>query len=227
MATLRTLEQLREAVRGATDSRGSSALDRHPDSEITDAINRGRAAFFVLVSQCNGGERTITSTTINTVAGTTTYALPTDLERVVSVDMTIAGQSYWLQPFQHEERGQLAASAVYLSGAYPTSYKITGDSLELQPPPSGVYAVFVRYVPTPPLLTTSTSSFDTIARLGEEYVTYWAARIICESDRAWDVADRYSARLGELEVKIQTQVRMRGDGPMRIADVSSRAVRRW
>lgn len=220
-----TLQQLRDNVRRRADAEGRSALERHSEDSVDEAINLGRAAFFRILTMHGGEDRVLTTQTINTVANTSTYALAADFQALISVDMVAQGRNYWLQPFQHEERGALSDPSLSYSG-YPYWYRLTAETIELLPTPKQVVPVTLRYVNVPAELSAASDTWDTIARL-DEFAIYYAARVLCEKDRAWDVVDRYGARIAELTGDIVTFARSRDKaGPPRMRDVYAARNRR-
>ena len=220
-----TLQQLRDNVRRRADAEGRSALDRHSEDSVDEAIELGRAAFFRILTMHGGEDRVLTTQTINTVVNTTTYALAADFQQLISVDLTSQGRNYWLQPFQHEERGALSDPSLSYSGD-PRWYRLTAETIELLPTPKSVLVVTLRYAKAPAELTGPSDVWDTIARL-DEFAVYYAARILCEKDRAWDVVDRYGARIAELTGDIVTFARSRDKaGPPRMRDVYAARSRR-
>lgn len=216
-----TLQQLTDNVLRVVDAEGASARNRHPPASVLAAVNRGRTAFFRLVAMNGGGERTLTGYPIATIKGTSSYALPADFGLLASIDMVADGHASWLTPFQLEERSGLTDPSQSL--AVPTFYRIMAESVELLPTPAGVYQVTLRYIPTPTALAAPADSFDTIAGF-DEYIIYYAGRILAEKDKAWDVAANAKGRLDELREEIVTWMRMRdGNMPPRVVDVYANA----
>lgn len=219
MALTQTLAQLRSATRREADLEGTDALSRHPDSDVNDAVNRGLAALYRILVRSRGEQRYLSSQSISTAAGTTTYALGSTFMHLISIDITVNGRKYWLQAYQPNERVSLSDTNIAWTGE-PFCYAIRGDNIELLPTPGGVYAVTAWFVPAPVALSSDSDTTDTIARL-DDYVIWYAARELATKDRAWDLVAALTAKLNEMRDDIESIARSRDqNSPSRMTDES-------
>ncbi len=221
MALNRTIDQMVSATRRATNALGTSALQRHPDSDLFDYVNRGIAALDRLLKLADhGGQRFLSSSTITTADGTELYALPADFMHLISLSGDIDGVMRWFTAYQNEERPQLVDTNAGWTGE-PLYYRLRQGSISLLPTPAAVYTLTLWYAPNPSTLTTG-QTYDTIARLDDYIITY-AARFVLEKDKEWDAYDRMTARLGELRAEVEAIGRNRDvSTPARIVDVTTR-----
>ncbi len=230
MALVQTLAQMRVNVRQLTDTAGTSALLRHTDAIVNDYINRGLAALHRLLTQNLGSERYLASSTLTTVAATTTYALPSDFSTLISADLTINGAKGWLDAFEMHERASLTDPATAATGI-PYLYRLRGGNIELLPTPGGIYTGTIWYVPAATQLTSDGQTFDTIDRL-DDWVIWHASRPIAARDKNWELIGRLDGWMAELRGDIETIARSRDKNAVpRIVDesMSSRSgrSRRW
>lgn len=220
MALSRTIDQMVDALRRSTDTQGTAALERHPDADVFDYVNRGIAALDRLLKRFDNGQRYLSSSTITTVSGTETYALPADFMHLVSLSGTFDGEVRWLTSYEMNERPALADTNAGWTGE-PLYYRLRGDNVSLLPTPAAVYTLTLWYSPAPSTLTT-TQTYDTIARL-DDYIVAYAAQFICEKDRNWEHYDRLGARMARLESEVEAIGRNRDmNSPARIIDVAER-----
>ena len=210
MPLTQTLAQLRSATRRLTDTEGTDALERHPNADVNDYVNRGLAALHRILVRSRGDQRYLTQGTITTVAGTSSYALSSvasTMMHVISVDITLDGRKVWLDAFQPEEYALLSDTNNSSDGR-PTAYAIRGDNLVLLPVPTAVYSGSLWYVPHVVTMTADADVFDTIDRL-DDYVIHYAGLFIAMKDKAWELAALLKANLGEMRTDIEAIARSR------------------
>lgn len=218
MGLTQTREQIRNAVRKFTNSQGSTALLRHPDSDLNDYINRGLSRLRFLLTQANPDQRYLSSTSITTADGTSTYALPTDFGFLISIDLTADGAKRWLLSYEMHERATLTSPDQPSSGI-PFCYRLRGSNYELLPTPGGVYSGTLWYVPHTTELTGDANTLDTVNRL-DDYVVAYAARFVATKDKNWDLLNECKSLLGELTAEIEVLGRSCDqNAPPRIVDV--------
>jgi len=223
MALTRTRAEIRSDVRRGADIEGTSHLERHPDSDLNVYIDAGYGAFHRKLAEVMPDVRLLLSASASTVSGTSQYTLTTDFSvsnvlAIYSVDMVIDGEKVWLRPFEMHERPMLSDTSVNTTGV-PAAYRFRVDTLELLPVPAGVYTVTVWYIPTQSGFANDAATMDTIQRL-DDYVTKWAIREVALKDKHWDLHDRMSGRLKELEAEIEFFARSRDvSAPARVTDV--------
>lgn len=224
MSLNRTIDQMVNATRRATNALGTSALQRHPDVDVFDYVNRGIAALDrILKITDNGGQRFLSSSTITTASGTELYPLPSDFLHLISLSGEVNGVMRWFTSYENNERPVLADENAGWTGE-PLYYRLRQNNISLLPVPANVYALTLWYAPAPITLTTG-QTYDSIARLDDYIVTY-AARFIAEKDANWDLYDRLGARLVELRGDVEALGRNRDtNSPARIVDITTRD--RW
>lgn len=229
MALTRTNTLMIADVRKLADAQGTSASLRHPDTDITEYLNRAMGSFYRLLTLAIPDQRYVASDVIATVAGTSTYTLASDLDSVFSVDLSANGTKRWLKAWEPNEYASLTSPDVAYSGI-PLMYRIQGSNVVLLPAPTAVYTCTVWYLPTVDQHTTGTDTLDTINRL-DDYITSFAAQLVAMKDKQWDLYDRLGARIAQLAGEVETQGRLRDrNSPARIVDerVSDRCGRtRW
>lgn len=220
MALTRTIEQMVDATRRSTDTQGTAALVRHPDADLFDYVNRGIAALDRLLKRYDNGQRYLSSTTITTVSGTETYALPADFMALVSLSGTFDGEPRWLTSYAMNEHPALADTDAGWTGE-PLYYRLRGGNVSLLPIPAYEYSLTLWYSPAPSTLTAG-QTYDTIARL-DDYIVAYAGQLVAEKDRNWEHYDRLGQRMAMLASEVEAVGRNRDlNSPARIVDVAER-----
>jgi hypothetical protein len=219
-----TLANMRTNVRRFSDAGGTTALVRHPDADLNDYINRGLGSLYRKLTEAVPDQRFLSTTTINLVASTTTYALPADFDSLISVDLTANGVKVWLVAYEMHERPALTDPATSYQGV-PFCYRLRGANIEYLPTPSSSYTSSLWYVPNVTTLAVDAATFDTISRL-DDYVIAYASRFVAVRDKNWDLASMCKSMCAELEDEIVATGRMRDrNSPSRVVD--ERQANRW
>jgi len=217
MALTQTREQVRDNVRRLTDTRGTNALVRHPNTDLNEYISRGYAALRRKLDVVVPDQRFLSSDAITTASGTTTYALPSDFDHLISVDMLADGHLSWLTSYEMHERPGLASPSAVGTGI-PTTYRLRGSNIEVLPTPAGVYTVTIWYVPSATLAAADATTFDTIIRL-DDYVISYAALQVAVRDKNWALVAECRTAMGELDPELEAIARSRDkNSPSRIVD---------
>lgn len=234
MALNRSLAQMRDGARKFANVQGTTALQRHPDADVNDYVNRGLGSLYRKLTEAVPDQRFLATTTVTTTAGTSTYALPSDFDHLISIDLTASGVRSWLIAYEMHERPALVDPSATYTGI-PFCYRLRGANLELLPVPGDDYTSVLWYVPAASQLTSDAQVFDTVSRL-DDYVIAYAARLIAVKDKAWDlVAACKDVEMGMAE-EIGFLARSRDkNSPSRIVDESqydrfgrrARLPRRW
>lgn len=221
-----TLLQMRTNLRQFANIGGQTALLRHPDATLNEYLNRGLASLHRRITEVVPDQRWLSTTTINTVAGTTLYALPSDFETLLSVETLGNGDRTWIESHNLNERPSLT------SGDYsgrPYTYRLRPGHIELLPSPDAVYNVTLFYVPNAPQLALDASTFDTISRL-DEYVIAFAARLVGIKDRNAELIQIADSQMESMKADIGSLARSKDkNSPSRVIDESHapRLFRRW
>jgi hypothetical protein len=220
MSLTRTIDQMVAAVRKTTNALGTSALQRHPEVDLFDYVNRGIAALDRKLKLVDTGQRYLSSSTITTVDGTEIYALPSDFMHMVSLSGEINSVMRWFQSYDLSERPGLVDTNAGWTGE-PLYYRLRQGNISLLPTPADVYTLTLWYAPAPSTLVT-TETYDTIARL-DDYIVWHAAREVCKKDKNWELHDRLTADMAAMASEIEVIGRNRDmNSPSRIVDCSRR-----
>lgn len=223
MALLRTIDQMVDATRRCTNALGASALQRHPNADLFDYVNRGIAALDRILKIADTGQRYLASTSITTVNGQELYPLPSDFMALLSLSGVVNGAQRWLTAYAMNERPALVDQNAGWTGE-PIYYRLRGASISLLPVPAATYTLTLWYAPNATTLT-SGQAVDTIDRL-DDYIVWYAAREICKKDGNWPLHDRLTADMTSLRSEIEALARNRDmSSPGRIVDVTLRD--RW
>ncbi len=233
MALTQTRLQVRDNVRRTTDTRGTNALVRHPDTDLNEYINRGYAALYRKLTVIVPDQRFLASDAITTEDGTATYSLPSDFDHLISIDMLCNGRLTWLTAYEMHERARLADPNNAGTGI-PLTYRLRASNIELLPTPSGVYTVTLWYVPTVTQFTADGNTFDTVVRL-DDYVISYASLQVAVRDKDWQLVAECRSAMAELDPELEAIARSRDkNSPSRIVDEMSlssprgvRRVARW
>lgn len=217
MALTQTRLQVRDNVRRLTSTGGVAALARHPDADLNEYINRGYAALYRKLTVIVPDQRFLSSQAIPTVASTTSYALASDFDHLISADILANGRLTWLVGFDPSDRPALADTN-NISTGIPTTYRLRGSNIELLPRPSDVYTVTLWYVPTVAQFTADGNTFDTVVRL-DDYVINYAGMQVAVRDQNWQLVSACRAAMAELDPELEAISRSRDKNtPSRIVD---------
>ena len=217
LTTTRTL--IRDNVRRLSDTGGTNALVRHPDTDLNEYIDLALGALHRALSEGIVDQRYLSSTTVSLTASTTSYALPATFDHLISVDLTANGHKSWLTAYEMHERAGLTSPDITTTGT-PTLYRLRASNIEYLPSPSGSYSSTLWYVPTPTQFTADADTFDTVNRL-DTFLFAYAARFIAIRDKNTSLVGLCDELIGELREDIARVARNRDkNSPPRIVDES-------
>ena len=201
MGLNQTLAQMRASARDFGNFKGATALLRHPDAAMNDAINVALGSLRRKLDEVDSGQRWLASTTITTANGTATYSLPVTFEHLISVDLSANGVRSWLTAFEMHERPSLLSPTSPSAGT-PFCYRVEGSNIEYLPTPSGIYTSLLWFIPSAQQFATGGSddavTFDTLNRL-DEYVIAYAVRLRATKDKNWDLVNECRTLCAQLE----------------------------
>lgn len=224
MALNQSLQQMREGVRKFANVQGTTALVRHPDADLNDYINRALGSLHRKLRMALPDQRILSSDTITTSSGQTTYPLQTDFDFLISLEMTADGRRRWLTAYEMAERPYIISPDVPSNGI-PLVYRLRGGNIEFLPAPNDEYDILVWYVPSASQLATDPATVDTIDRL-DDYVIAYAAKFVAVKDKNWDLVGACKDQVAELVPEIEALGRNRDrNSPPRVVDVRGRD--RW
>jgi hypothetical protein len=154
-----TLTTLRARARERADQVNSTFV---PDSAtgIDALINEGVQALHEILATKFGSDYRVSSSSTNTVAGTSNYSLPADFLKLLGVDLTVNGQPVDLKPFVFKERNVYKRLVNGALGLALPRYRLEGSVLRLYPAPSAAYPLVIHYVPTAALLVNNNDAVD-------------------------------------------------------------------
>lgn len=145
------------------------------DSEINGLMEESYADLYNTL--VNENENYFISTTvINTVAGTDKYDLPSDFFKLIGID--IAGNDGFIRQMKQVpwiERNKYRSTVSYMG--YPVDYTFYNNQIKLLPIPSQVVPLTVYYIPTAPVYTNDATTIDGISGF-EKYIIYDVAATI-------------------------------------------------
>lgn len=224
MALNRTRENMRDGVRDRANIKGTSALARHPDATLNEHINEALGLLHARLTSAMPDQRILASTTITTVSGVSTYALPAGFDFLISIELTVDGRRHWLTSYEMPERADIISPDQPTLGI-PFAYRLRGGNIELLPTPDAGYTPLLWYTPAATQLTGDAQTLDTIARL-DAWVIGYAAKLVATKDKNWDLVAACEATCTALEPLIDQLGRNRDrNSPPRIID--SRVRSRW
>lgn len=216
MALDQTLTQLNVSTRKLGNWQGVTALLRHPDPDVNDAILQAIGSLHRKLTSAQPDQRYLSFTDISTVSGQTLYPIPSDFQSIISVDLSANGIKVWLKSFNLNERPMLTDPNIAYTGI-PNYYRLEGNNIEYLPTANAVYVSRLWYVPSAQQ-PVGGQAFDTIARL-DVYIVAYATRIIATKDKQWDLVNECRNVCSELEEEIDVVGRNRDlNEPGRIVD---------
>jgi hypothetical protein len=145
MATV-TLTALRARARERADMVNSGFVTDTADS-LDRLINSAAQRLHAIIVQKFGNDYIVKSSTFNTVAGTSSYNLPSDFFKLLGVDLTIGSAPSNLKKFEFRERNVYRAATVSAFGNSLPRYRLEGSILRLYPAPNAAYLGTFWYIP--------------------------------------------------------------------------------
>lgn len=188
MSSTETLTNIRASARLRADQVNS---DFRSDAQVDKLINQTWKEVYEHVVM-NQPERYLGSTTITTVTGTDTYAIPaSDFFKAKSVDVDINGRSRTVSMFKWEDRNRYQDGRGWDFDS-PVAWRLYGNNIVFLPRPSGVYSVTLWYHPAPPLMTSGSDTIDGVAGWEEAVIVGTAWKLALE-EADLELADRLGA----------------------------------
>lgn len=214
MARTRSQADLVADVRKRADI--ENVTDRFPDAEIEEYINQSIARLYMMLDRCDNTYY-VTTQSINTVAGTKTYALAAGFTSIKKVSATVGGSKKLpVRKYNIHEDDWLELVGVWSSDLV-VKYRLRGSDISFSPTPAGVYTVTIEYL-TAPVRLSGATPFDGIAGF-EEWVVLDAA-IKVRRKQARDASDLMMDK-SEVEQWIQSTAPGRDQNePECVADTS-------
>ena len=139
--------------------------------------------------------------TITTVAGTAEYQVPSDFLAMVGVDWK-QGDGQWieLEPMLAQERNYFTGSA---NSGQSVAYALIGQTITLQPEPSGAQEYRIVYVPQPPDISTAPDSqiVDVVTPAGEAFFT-WSLAVVGGIKEESELVPYYDRKVEQYRTKV-------------------------
>lgn len=213
----KSLLQLRDAARKFANKQGQTSLLRHPDDDVNDYINRALGSLHRHLTEAVPDQAALASSIVTMTPSVAVYALPSNFDHLISIDLLADGVRKWLVGYEMHERARLVDPSQSFEGV-PCTYRLRGTNIEYLPIPKGVYTSTLWYVPAATQLANDATTYDTISRL-DDYVIAYAARFIATKNRDWDLVAECRAVCTELQTEISSLARSRDrNSPARIVD---------
>jgi len=210
-------DEIRDNVRRTANVEGTSALVKHPNTDLNDYINRALGALERILTDAIPDQRLLSSQSISTVSGTSLYALGATFQSLISVSATANGHTSWLEAYEMHERPALTSADTTFTGI-PFTYRLRGSNIELLPTPAGVYTVTLWFQPATTQLTADSDTYDTICRL-DDYLVPYAARLVAIKAGDMKRMQICDALIKEYREEVQVVARKRDqNSPARIVD---------
>lgn len=155
------------------------------------------------------------STATNFVAGTESYAFPSDCLKVLRVDVRSSSSDTWRPLTRYEHRQEYALEEN--GNGDPTHYHVEGDYVYVKPTPSSsVFQYRLVYIKCAPTFSTGSETVDGYNGWEELYVLYAVRRAKVSQDEPYAGIDGEIQRQRE---RLQNAAAARDAGePMTIAD---------
>lgn len=225
MARTKTLTQIRDRIRSLGEIRSIYVSD----DQLREEINQSIAELYdklVASSQDYYEDEQL----INVVAGTASYALPSDYYKTIGVDVKRSDNSYQsLRKYNISERNNYDIYGTAGVNREWSLYRVRGGNLTIIPEPNWTEVEGIKhiYIPTPPSLTNADDTFDGIAGW-EDWVVYDCCVKIIGGKEEGD-ASQFERLLGKLNSRIENMATHRDVGnpdSIRDTDVEDRQ-RMW
>lgn len=210
MATV-TLSELRTRARTRANMENSEFVS---DTELNQFINDSLAELDDLLIASFGNDYRVSSTSpANTVAGTTSYALPSAFYKLLGVDVRSSSGDRWtsLRPFNFNERNRDTDDTLQA-----LRYRLSGSNFILSQDP-GVISYRLWYIPVLTPLTVDGSTYTDTQNFAEYAVV--DAAIKCMEKEESDTTDLRNDKAA-LKRRIEEMAQNRDAGqPSSISDI--------
>lgn len=202
MATTLTLADLILQTRQRADMVQSQFVT---DAELTGYINESYAELYDLLVEKYGNDYFVNSYQFTT-DGSSQFALPADLYKLLGVDVQCGMKWESLHAFNFSDR----------NSPHSMRYRILGSSLMLSPQAPAGRTLQVWYVPRPVALVAATDTIDQISGWGEYVVTDAAIKCLAKEESDCSVL---MAQKQALILRIQSAAENRDAGqPATVTD---------
>lgn len=149
-----TLTQLITSVRLRADIENNNFIK---DPEITDYINESCSELYDILRSKHASKYFYKELPISIIPNQSSYALPADFLSLLAVDYNLNGERIDIEFVNWKDRNQQSRTSIYGSTAI-LKYSLLGGNIVFFPKPSQGDTVYLHYVPTCPVLITSSPS---------------------------------------------------------------------
>jgi hypothetical protein len=191
-----TLTTLKSRVRWRTDTENETT--RFSDTNIVDAINEGLAKLHSRMVRARGESYLESTSTVSTVNGTESYALPASFLSLLKVYTTIDNREIVLTPYEFVETDGYTDTSSW-SPLVDLQYRLRGANISFRPIPDAAHTVTLVYAPASVLLVSGSDTVDGVDGL-EEFAVAWAAKRIATQQRDFALCNVLD---GEMERGLQ------------------------
>lgn len=220
-----TVQTIVDTAIDLADMRNSQFVDQSgtAGTELIRYVNLAYRDLYNQIVQTNEHYFSTTSI-INVVGGTDSYALPSDFYKLDGVDLQVdalSGRFLTLRPFMFAERNKFRSGLAFSNSPYGQVFKylLAGSNIRFLPIPSLNATVQLWYTPNPTVVTAFTDSLQVVVG-GDEYMSLFiaAAMLIKEESDATAI----NGKRREVLDQLKTALRNRDQGaPKYITDESS------
>ena len=219
MPRLAVLVSLRNQAYQRADA--ENALDRFPIGEVNEYINQSYAELYDLLVDSEQ-DWFLSSASVSIVAGTESYALPSDFYRIRGVDITVAGVPVDVTRWKFEERRLYSTTYLGQWGIDSRiAYHLTATNIQFKPTPDTAVTATLWYYPAPPRMVGDMDDMDGVAGW-EEYIVLGAAiKMLTKDGRDCGLL---IAERDRQEARIISQASRSDDVPHRVARRRNAAV---
>jgi len=203
-----TLAELKLRAKQKADREGSEFIG---DAEMNFLVNSSIAELHDLIIS-TGLEYFLNSTTISTVVGTDTYALPSDFYKLKGVDLQLSTDEYVsLRAFNFNERNYSQDQSWTVARGTNIRYRLYGNSLKFSPKVTSIANILVWYIPLATKLTADGDTLNDLNQFAEYIITDVAIKYLQKEESDVSILMQQKAEL-KRRIEIMTQDRDFGAG---------------
>lgn len=217
MAASQTLTNMILAVRRRANIESQTGFIS--DAEITEYLNYCLSDLYDQLVQAGGQPWYRATNTFTANNNVSSYALPADFFRLVSVDIALGGGLVIsARPYMEAERNRFRWYYQGWFAGRPVFYRMLGSNINFIPTPSGTYQITLNYYPTFTKLVTAADTFDGVN--GWEEFAIWKAAAYCKAKGDEDPG-YCEAQAAKLQERIDALAAQRdAENPERVHDVT-------
>jgi hypothetical protein len=184
---------------------------------VLAATNTGYRELYDLIISVNQDHFTKKATSLPTVAGISTVALPSDFLRMRYIYVVNGGTRYPLSLLEFKDRENLQTSDT----GQPEKYRILGSLLLLDPTPNAIYQLEFWYIPNLTLFVATSIAMDSSIPEGwDNFITMHLAAYL--ANRKEEDPSYYLQEKANIGLRIKTMASHRDQAhPRTVIDVNN------